>query len=734
MKTFIPSFKVGFTSDKNIIPEKFIDAKVPGAIQLDFQRAENLPDYRFGVNFKDYKWMEDVFAVYESKLNISLKENEKAELIFKGIDYKYEISIDGKLLLSGEGMFREIKLDITEFCSKEAILKVLLYPIPKDDISDTRTQVKRSCKSAAAYTWDWHPRLVSTGIWDECFINVYENAYIKDFEVSYRLNESLDNCFITSLINLSEKSKIKLSLIYENEIICEKLSEANTEHKIELNAANPKLWYPHNIGEQNLYKLKAEVLNPNGEVINTKERSIGFKRSKLLMNEYAWIEPSSFPKSRSDAPITLEINGLKVFAKGSNLVNVEIFPSEMNEDKYEKLIKLAKDANMNIFRIWGGGFINKESFFDICDREGMMIWEEFPLACNEYPDDDDYLKVLEREATAIVKRLRTHPAVVLWCGGNELFNNWSKMTDQHHALRLLDSICYKEDRFTPFIMTSPLNGMAHGHYLNYDEKSGREFITDLCDSYNTAYTEFGSPSGAEVNFIKSYISENDYKDLNCNNEVWREHHAFGAWEEASWLRIPEAEYYFGGFESTEDLMEKTLFIQKMCYKSLFEEMRKQWPHCSMALNWCFNEPWPCFANNSLISYPDIAKPAYYAVKDALRPTLASLRVRKHLYNGGEEVSAEIWLLNDSFKEIKPTEIKAYYSFEGSKFTYLGSFVSPLLKTQTNAKCGTVSFMIPENYNGKIYIELKTDNPDFDSSYVYLARSAKSKNNKTMLNI
>jgi beta-mannosidase len=309
------------------------------------------------------------------------------------------------------------------------------------------------------------------------------------------------------------------------------------------------------------------------------------------------------------------------------------------------------------------------------------------------------------------------------------------MTDQHHALRLLDSICYKEDRFTPFIMTSPLNGMAHGHYLNYDEKSGREFITDLCDSYNTAYTEFGSPSGAEVNFIKKYISEKDYKDLNCNNEVWREHHAFSAWVESSWLRIPEAEYYFGGFKDTEDLMNKTLFIQKMCYKSLFEEMRKQWPHCSMALNWCFNEPWPCFANNSLISYPNIPKPSYYAVKDALRPTLASLRVRKHLYKGGENFNAEVWILNDSLKSLESLETEVYYSLDDNKEIKLCSFTSAEIKPQQNINCGGISFIVPKGYSGKINISLKVkDHSEFNSCYTYLARSENGSNNEGKLNI
>ena len=733
MRTYIPSFKLGFTKDININPDKYINAVVPGAVQLDFLREENYPDYFYGVNFKDYRWMEDVYFIYESDLLIPLNDKEKAVLTFKGIDYRYKILINDILLLEDEGMFSEVKLDITEYCTKEAKLKVILFPIPKEDNSGTRTEGRKSVKSVACYTWDWHPRLVSTGLWDEVKVEIYEDSYIKDFDVSYKLSDNYDKAIVSCDVLLSSESEIELELKYKDEPIYKLNSDNNTSHKPKFTIDNPKLWYPHNIGEQNLYTFVLNVIKDN-KVTDTKIRSIGFKRSKLIMNEGSWIEPRNFPKSRSDAPATLEINGTKVFAKGSNFVNAEIFPSEMSEEKYLKLIKLAKDANMNIFRIWGGGFVNKESFFDLCDREGMMVWQEFPLACNEYPDDEDYLEVLKKEATNIVRRLRTHPSLVLWCGGNELFNNWSKMTDQHHALRLLDSICFNEDKFTPFIMTSPLNGMAHGHYLNYDETSGREFITDLCNSNNTAYTEFGSPSGAPSEYIKKYCSDKDYNDLSPENEVWREHHAFAAWTTNSWLRIPEAEYYFGGYKDTEDLLNKTLFIQSMCYKSLFEEMRRQWPHCSMALNWCFNEPWPCFANNSLINYPDIPKPSYYAVKDALRSTLASLRVTKHRYSGGEIFTGEVWLLNDSLNEIKETNVEVYYHLENSEKIKLGTFISPKLNKQTNAKCGAVSFMIPSGYNGKIFIELIADNPSYNSDYVYLSRTETEESTEGMLNI
>ena len=94
-----------------------------------------------------------------------------------------------------------------------------------------------------------------------------------------------------------------------------------------------------------------------------------------------------------------------------------------------------------MLRSWGGGIVNKDAFFECCDRRGIMVWQEFPLSCNCYPDDPEYLAVLEREAAAIIRRLRRHPSLAVWCGGNELFNNWSGMTDQSLPLRLVYALC-----------------------------------------------------------------------------------------------------------------------------------------------------------------------------------------------------------------------------------------------------------------------------------------------------
>ena len=746
MKTYDFNWTIGYTKDINEDPREMFPAKVPGAAQLDYAAYQGWGPFYQGVNFKDYVWMEDVYWIYRAPLSFILKPGQSATVLFKGIDYRYRISVNGEMLCQDEGMFSHVSVDVTKFAGKEAVLEVLIYPSPKADDSNTRSQARKSCKSAACYGWDWHPRLVTAGLWDEAKLIIQDTYGILNAEVSYRLNEALDKCRIETELVLSKVCGVKLTLKLEQETVLEQLFDAEAIKEKEadggtfkgtysLTLENPRLWQPSGYGEQPIYTLTIETLTPEGEVSEQIERCIGFCRSRLVMNEGSWDLPDAFPKSRSDAPATFEINGQRIFAKGSNWVNAQVFPGEMSKEHYEKLLKLVKDANMNILRIWGGGFINKESFYDLCDELGIMVWQEFPLACNEYPDDEDYLSVLEKEATAIIRRLRTHPCLVLWCGGNELFNNWSKMTDQHHALRLLDSVCYLEDKDTPFIMTSPLNGMAHGHYMNYDEETGQEFITLLTRSHNTAYTEFGCPAVSDIEQIKSFMTDEDYENYGPENEVWIGHHGFQAWRENCWVRIPEVEYFYGSYKDKEDLFMKTELLQSMSYKSCFEEMRKQWPHCAMALNWCFNEPWPTIGNNSLTSWPDKVRPAYHAVKSALRPTLASLRVDRHLWHGGDTFRAEVWMLHDSLEELAGGSITVSYGVGDEPLKEWGILRYDSLSPQTNFRCGMLLFEIPKDFEGELHISLQVEgHSEMSSDYIYLCRKKQMADTEGMLNV
>jgi beta-mannosidase len=137
------------------------------------------------------------------------------------------------------------------------------------------------------------------------------------------------------------------------------------------------------------------------------------------MAQGEWSKPNKYPMSRSNPPICLELNGKRIFAKGTNMPTPEIFPGIVTKERYQQMLTLVKNANMNIVRMWGGCGIQKNVYYNLCDEMGIMVWQEFPLACNHYGayDCDHYCRVLNEEAKSIIKRLRNNVSLVLWCGG-----------------------------------------------------------------------------------------------------------------------------------------------------------------------------------------------------------------------------------------------------------------------------------------------------------------------------
>ena len=699
-----------------------IAAQVPGAVQLDYARAFDYEPYYYGLNFKQFDWCEDEYFFYETELDLKDIKAKRVNLCFDGIDYKYEIYVDGVTVASGEGAFTPVTIDVTEYLGNTVKLTVALFPIPKRFAEpQNRSQASSCCKPPSSYGWDWHPRLVPTGIWKEVYIEILDEGTPYNLEASYTLTDALDLVTVTAECQVAGEGDITAALFApDGSLVAAENCHAKDRANLTLALESPLLWYPRGYGDQPIYTLKISGGN------KTIEKKLGFRRSRLVLNDGSiWFE-MFFPKGPMAAPATIEINGRKIFAKGSNTVNVEIFPSLMTNDRYDELVEAAYDANMNILRMWGGQYINHDHFYDRCDELGIMVWQEFMLSCNKYPDDEGFLAVLEQEARSIVKALRTHPSIAFWCGGNELFNSWSGLTNQSHALRLLDKVCYELDRNTPFNMTSPLHGMAHGSYVKavfHDEQrrrgnyaNGWEFIEDLKKSSNTAYTEFGCNGGSPKDYILKYVmDEEDYLDCNEENEVWVAHHAFRAWTESAWLGIPEIYHYFGNCGDVDDIIDKSIYLQSLCYKTMFEEMRRQAPKCMMAINWDFNEPWPCAAGNSLIAWPAIKKDAYFAVKDALRPTMLSLELPRNRYLTGDNVTAKVWLLNDSDIKSESCSAEVYLLSDGEK-KHLATISVGDVGARQNACAGEFMLEIDEGVSERFSISIECDIPEYCSVY------------------
>jgi beta-mannosidase len=723
-------WEVGYSSEKSKAPSKYLPSQVPGAVQLDIAKAEKYPPYEYADNYKMFSWMEDQFYTYRSAFKKPvLKKSERVFFVSKGVDYEFEIYLNEKLLYQQEGMFTYVDIDVTDWLKADNELKIIVYPVPKKvkEPAD-HFQAVHVVKPAVSYGWDWHPRLVPLGIWDETGLEIRNRSHLTDLYVSYELSDSLDKAFI----QLQGEGRNVKGLTYSwtlkdkngNTVLAQKGKVAEdrfTGDSMVFN--NPALWFPYDHGTPYLYTSSIELHDRSGNVIDAKIQKIGFKRVRLVMNEGAWSEPTfyDFPRSRSVPPAQFEVNGMPIFAKGTNWVNPEIFPGIITRERYDELIDLAVGLNFNILRIWGGGIINKESFYEICDERGMLVWEEFPLAGNNYPNDPHYLKILRQEATSIIKRLRKHPSIALWCGGNELFNDWSRMTDQALPLRLLNSLCFELNPTIPYNPTSPLMGMGHGCYL-FKYPGGFEVFEKMNTTRLTAYPEFGMPSLSPVEVLKKIIPAEELFPPR-NNVAWRTHHAFDAWWEGDpgyWISLDDIESYFGKAPDLETLVQQSQLLQSQGYKAIYEEARRQKPYCSMALNWCYNEPWPSAANNSILVYPSVKKPSYYAISASCRPVLASARFSKFQWNEGEDFFAEIFVLNDTFKEIPSLKITVKLKPAQGEEVIL-KWETPVSEPNTNVAGPTARFRLPhwENTDRFDVILDVEGHPEYNSLYTLL---------------
>lgn len=687
-------------------------AEVPGNVQYDYSKFIGIEDLMYAQNTEKLKETEDWY--WEYRATLPPLSGKSVWLVFEGIDYIYDIYLGEEKLHSGEGMYHKIEIDVTDKADK--VVRVIIHPHPRRSLApeeNYRSAADRSCKPPVCYGWDWNPRLLISGLWQPAYIETREADYIRSIETKYTLSDSTATVeFMTECAG-----EVTYTVYDPDGRVIYKGSEPCCTIE------SPKLWWCNGQGEPNLYHWRAQSSS------DTKEGDIGLRTFTLEQNIGTRGEPSGFPKSRYAARITPCLNGRRIFAKGSNWVNPELFFGRITEERLEEQIIAAKEANMNIFRVWGGAGICPPSFYRLCDKHGIMVWQEFMLACNCYEGDEHYLEVLEHQASAIIRKLRSHACIVMWCGGNELFNGWSGMDDQSHALRLLNALCYRLDRERPFLPTSPLSGMAHGGYTFIDQGSKKDCFELFQSSHNTAYTEFGSPSIAPVEQLQKILPPDELFPLK-ETPAMVHHHGFYAWGKDTWLCLETLKKYFGPADSLEETVAQSNLLQCEGYKAIFEEARRQAPYCTMAINWCFQEPWITAANNSLLSYPSVKKPGYFAVQSALRPTLASARIPKFLWKDADVFSAELWLLNDSRSPIDTTVTATLR---------LGDTVLATLDWRAQTAAGenkigpSINAIIPKVETlSPLTLTLQCSDERFSSSYT-LCYQQKPQNKKRILN-
>jgi len=445
--------------------EKFqrITATVPGDAYLDLLNAGLIEDPFYGRNYFDLRKFEFYQWWYEKEFDLPEEFLDKRfKLIFHGIDTIATIWLNGNLLGKTQDMFVEHEFDVTGLLKgKNTLIVKIDSPIlwAKEKNYDAvnvswegRDEALWLRKAQHSFGWDIAPRVVSSGIWKDVELREFKDDEIEElYYATSKIEENsadLDIFFkFRTGLKYFEEFLLRFTFIdkYNYKQVFEFPVEFITGH-LTVKLDNPYLWYPKGYGEPDLYRVKCELLY-NGEVLDERVDAIGIRTVHLERTETA-----------EDGIFRFIINGIPVRARGSNWVPLDALHSR-DKERTIPVLELFDDLGCNIIRCWGGGVYESEEFFNFCDSHGIMVWQDFALACARYPQREEFQKVLEEETRKVIRRLRNHPSLILWAGDNECdyAYNLENLLPSDNILtrKVLPSVCKQLDPYRPYLPSSP---------------------------------------------------------------------------------------------------------------------------------------------------------------------------------------------------------------------------------------------------------------------------------------
>jgi len=648
---------------------------VPGVVHLDLMRNDLLPDPFLGMNEKQAAWVEENDWWYrkEFDVNPALLDASEFLLRFEGLDTFATIWLNGTKLGTTDNMF--IPWD---FPVKRLLVggrNVLVVKLSSPCATLERIEKEKGKLAAAFYSprtygrkaqysfgWDWAPRLPTSGIWRPVSLIAYRDLMIRHLDVTtalsppergsatFKVSAELDSV-VSSEVELS----VSITCGGEEHSWSGKRSVVPGRNCLEAECHVPsaRLWWPAGYGEQPLYTVRA-VISGEGEPLDEAFRTTGVRKIELVQEDDA--EGKSF---------LFKVNGLPVFFKGANWVPADSFLPRISKEHYSQLLDKVVSGNMNMLRVWGGGIYESEEFYSLCDRKGIGIWQDFMFSCGEYPEEERFREKVRAEAEAVVKRLRGHPCIVLWCGNNQ--NDWGfykKMWGMQREVFLgktiyhevLPEICSRLDPSRPYWPSSPFGGENPNSERTGDRHSWPACHAKVEDKPGPRWdngrfiSEFGFQAPPVMETIRDFAGEED----DFLSPVMRHHNKRGERAMDDLLRL--VSNYFP--ESSD--MRKTVLFAHVCQGELLREAIEHWRRrkfmTSGVLIWQANDCWPAISW-SLIDCWGNPKPAYYIVRRAFAPLIVSLVQ--------QERQIQVWLVNDTPTTASGTVRLTLFDFDGT---------------------------------------------------------------------
>jgi beta-mannosidase len=393
-------------------------------------------------------------------------------------------------------------------------------------------------------------------------------------------------------------------------------------NKMQIHINDPKLWWPVGYGEPNLYRVTFSLLH-HGRVVDTREENIGIRTVVL---ERAYGENANF---------RFIINGLPVMALGTNWVHLDCLHSR-DAERLPIAHKLLRELNCNMIRMWGGNVYESDEFYGLCDRHGIMIWQDFSLACALYSQYEDFARTMDAEAASVIIRLRNHPSVVLWAGDNELDVMYASLGHVYPHARYnrvtrdtLPRAVMMHDPYRDYLPSSPL---IEGDYPNDSEMpeqhnyGPRDYYKGdfhrLCKAHFISEISYhGCPAESS---LRKFIPKNEVWPFSVDSPSWRMHNTeyiagIKRDYDRNVLMFKQVKVLFGAVpEKLQDFIMASQISQAEALKFLVENTRLQkWRKTGM-LWWNLADGWPQLSD-AVVDYYNRRKLAYFYVQRAHQP-------------------------------------------------------------------------------------------------------------------
>ena len=616
-------------------------SQVPGGVLATLLENQVIPDPFDGQNEtialeklrEDYAF-ERTFDVDESTL-----KQPQADLVFEGIDTLASIFLNGHLLAKTDNMHRTWRFPVKQLLHTGQNTLHVSFSSPviaaekaaadNPDIHYVNTGGTKGSslirKAHYMYGWDWGPQLPDMGLWRSVRLESYTYR-LENVRFEQRHEEG--RVWVTAHVE-TKAPKTVFRLYAPDGTLC---AQTQGTEELQLCVDNPKLWWPNGLGEHPLYR--AQILLFDGETLQD-EASYRLGLRTMTVS----IEPDEFGES-----FALCCNGVPFFAMGADYIPEDNLLSRVTPEATRRLLTDCVRANFNCLRVWGGGVYPDDSFFDICDELGLVIWQDLMFACNVYKMSEAFEENIEQEARDNLRRIRHHASLGLVCANNEMeiaWVEWDRVAGCHsqelkaHYLHqfefVLKRICLKETPDVFFWPSSPSSGgcfddpgdMNRGDVHDWSIWHGGEPFENYAERYPRFCSEFGFESFPAMETIKTFIHKE--ADMNPFSPVMEAHQkCLSGNGRMLFYLSQQLRYPF----DMEQLVLDTQYIQAEAMRTGVEHWRRNRGRCMGAIYWQLNDCWPVASWASIDSL-NRWKALHYAARRFFAPILISVRRKDH---------------------------------------------------------------------------------------------------------